>query len=110
VITLQQLAKSNNYTQLKQNLFSNNKAEVILSTVLIQELEAKHLIDISAEEKKENGYYPILERQLFDLLYLYRSVQRKDQKPAERQAGSGLCANFNNSTKPINRIPIQAVY
>lgn len=52
VITIQQLAKSKNYTQLKQNLFSNNKAEVILSTVLIQELEAKHLIDISAEEKK----------------------------------------------------------
>lgn len=52
VYTVQQLAISRDYAGLKEKLFSNNKAEVILSTVLIQELEAKHLIDISAEEKK----------------------------------------------------------
>lgn len=50
VYTIQQLAISRDYAGLKEKLFSNNKAEVILSTVLIQELAAKRLIDVSAEE------------------------------------------------------------
>lgn len=50
VYTIQQLAISRDYAGLKEKLFSNNKAEVILSTVLIQELAAKHLIAVSVEE------------------------------------------------------------
>lgn len=48
---VQQSGKFKNYTLLKQNLFSSNKAEAVLSAILLQELVAKQLTDLTTDER-----------------------------------------------------------
>jgi hypothetical protein len=52
VRSFQRLVKSKSYDLLKQKLSQGNKTEVILSAISLKELQAKGLLQITAEEQE----------------------------------------------------------
>lgn len=53
VNNIQQLVSSKTYILLKRKLYSDNKTEVLLSAIALQEMYAKHLVNLTPDEKQK---------------------------------------------------------